>query len=304
MKYNTMEECFGNLNENIFYSIENTDLDEFFATLDKIDGPTIVTGVGGSSVVATFLAKILREKKHIIATFMSPRDLEYMDLGSYQNVVSCSYSGGNVGVTASFNNNLNHYLLTGHPKDFAENIVYNMKEEMSYVSISATMVPLSLLFLYYTDNNLDLLKEILDSDIDTPSKKDIYEVIYGYESQTAATMLDSCFIESGIAACALHDKYNYCHGRINLSRKKMSGVIYFRSNNELDEVITDTIPKLYDEITTIDCRYDDTVINDFYLTLISLKFIHAVALNNGVDVSDMKELLINDVFYLFKGKMK
>lgn len=304
MIYDKMNDCFDSLYANILYGINYTDLPAFFKKLDEIEGATIVTGVGGSSVVARFLAKVLREKKHIIATAITPRDLEYMDLGEYRNVIACSYSGNNIGVDASFDNDLNRYLLTGHAKDGVENILYEMRKEESYVSVSATMVPLSLLFLYYTDRNTNLLKEIIDDNIRTTSKKDIYEVIYGYESETAATMLESCLTESGMGACVLHDKYNFCHGRINLSRKKLSTAIFFRSDNELDDTIANHLDEIYGEAITIGSRYEDAVINDFHHTLLSLKLIHSLAETYDIDISDMKELPINDIFYLFKGKMK
>ena len=62
MNYDRMEDCFTTLNEKIFYGLDHSDLNEIFYILDEIKGPTLVCGVGGSSIVATFLAKVLREK--------------------------------------------------------------------------------------------------------------------------------------------------------------------------------------------------------------------------------------------------
>ena len=45
------------------------------------------------------------------------------------------------------------------------------------------------------------------------------------------------------------------------------------------------------------------MINDYYMTLMSLKLIRDIALNKGKDISDMNELGDNDVFYLFNGEM-
>ena len=178
-----------------------------------------------------------------------------------------------------------------------------MPKELSYVSISATLVPLNLLFLYYCDD-YDLLKEILNKEISSASNNDSYEVISGYETQTASIILESSFIESGMASCILHDKYNFCHGRINNSRRADSDLIFFKGNNELDEMLEENLPNHFRKIITIEKEYEDDVINDFYATLLSMKLIRDIAQNKHRDISDMDELEDNDVFYLFNGKMK
>ena len=303
MIFDKMDDCFRTLNEKVDKAIQDSDLEKLFAMLDEIEGPTLVCGVGGSSVVATYLAKVLREKKHIITDFVSPRDLFYMDLQPYQNVIAVSYSGNNIGAQAILHTDLNKYLFTGYPREGVNNLVYQMPKELSYVSISATLVPLSLLFLYYC-NDYDLLNEILNKEISSASNNDTYEVISGYETQTASVILESSFIESGMASCILHDKYNFCHGRINHSRRAHSDLIFFKGNNELDEMLKKNLPNHFRKIITIEKEYEDDVINDFYATLLSMKLIRDIAQNKHRDISDMDELEDNDVFYLFTGKMK
>lgn len=303
MTYDTMEYCFESLNEKIDYTLNNTNLSDIFNTLLSIKGPTLVCGVGGSSVVAHFLAKVLREKNKIIATFTFPRDLEYMSLQGYENVIAVSYSGNNIGVDEIYKTNLNKYLFTGNPKENTNNMVYTMPKEASYVSIGATFIPLTILYLYY-NNNLDIVKQVLDCDITTSSDNTQYEVLYGKETSTAATLLESSIIEAGFGSCVLHEKYNYCHGRINVTRNCNSDLIMYRSNNELDDLLYDNLKKYYTNIITIDRKYDDEVTNDYYSSYISLRLIKAIATNKKTDISDMKELSDNDVLYLFKGKMK
>ena len=302
MIFDSMQECFSSLNDKIFYALDHTDLSSVFNSLDEIQGPTLVCGVGGSSVVAAFLAKVLREKKHMIATFVYPRDLNYMDLRAYENVISVSYSGNNIGVDVSLKTDLKKYLFTGHPRNEMTDILYTMKKEQSYVSISATMVPLSILLMYYK-NDRKLLKEILEDKISTSSNAFIYEVLSGYESQTAAVLLESSLIESGMGACVVHDKYNFCNGRINLSRHKQSDLIFFKSDNPLDEMLYNQLQSHYPSIITLNRKYDDLLIHDYHMTLLSLKLIHQIALNKGKDISAMDELPDNDVFYLYHGEM-
>jgi hypothetical protein len=302
MNYDKMNDCFATLKDKVEYAIANTDLDLFFRKLDEIEGPTLVCGVGGSSVVASFLAKVLREKKHIVSTFAFPRDLKYMDLTPYRNVISVSYSGNNIGAEVMFQTDLKKYLLTGNERDDCDNIVYHMIREDSYVSISATIVPLSLILLWYR-NDPDIVREILNEEIRSDSDNSFYEVMSGYETSTASVMLESSITESGMAACVVHDKYNYCHGRINLSRHSNADLIFFKMDNELDDLLYENLKNHFRKIITISRKYEDDVINDYYATLISLKLIREIANNKGTDISDMKELADNDVFYRFNGEM-
>ncbi len=302
MNYDKMNDCFATLKDKVEYAIANTDLDLFFRKLDEIEGPTLVCGVGGSSVVASFLSKVLREKKHIISTFAFPRDLKYMDLTPYRNVISVSYSGNNIGAEVMFQTDLKKYLLTGNERDDCDNIVYHMIREDSYVSISATIVPLSLILLWYR-NDPYIVREILNEEIRSDSDNSFYEVMSGYETSTASVMLESSITESGMAACVVHDKYNYCHGRINLSRHSDGDLIFFRMDNELDDLLYENLKNHFRKIITISRKYEDDVVNDYYATLISLKLIREIANNKGTDISDMKELADNDVFYRFNGEM-
>ena len=303
MQYEKMMDCFASLSDRVDYAIENTDLKKVFETLNEIKGSTLVCGVGGSAVVGVYLAKILREKRHLLATFVYPRDLCYMNISGYENVISVSYSGNNIGVDVLKGKRLNKYLLTGNPKKGFKNIVYKMQPELSYVSISATIVPLSILTLYYK-NDPKLVKEIVNIETGLTSGDDHFEVMSGYETLTAATLIESSLVESGMATCLLHEKYNYCHGRINITKVLDSDMIFFKMNNELDEVLYETLYKYYDNIICIERRYKDDIINDFCDCVIGLKLIRNIALAKNCDISDMKEIPDNDVLYLFKGKMK
>ena len=298
-----MTDCFETLSDKVAYALDNSDLDSIFETLDEIQGPTLISGVGGSAIVGTYLAKVLREKKHIIATFVYPRDLCYMDVSGYENIIGVSYSGNNIGVDALKIRRLNKYLLTGHPRKGFTNIVYTMKPEISYVSISATIVPLSILTLYYK-NRPALIKEIVDIETGLTSTDDHFEIMSGYETSTAATLLESSLVESGMATCLVHDKYNYCHGRVNITKTLDSDLIFFRMDNELDETLYNTLQNYYDNIICIERRYKDDVINDFCDCILGLKLIRNIALAKNCDISDMKEIPDNDVLYRFAGKMK
>ena len=303
MKYDKMEECFNSLNDKVRYSIENSDLDSIFTTLSSIKGPTLICGVGGSAIVGTYLTKVLREKNHILTTFVYPRDLLYMDLNTYENVIAVSYSGNNIGVDVIYDLPLNKYLFTGNIRDNVTNIVYKMLPEMSYVSIAATIVPLTLITLYYR-NDTSLIEEILSTQTNLTSSNDHFEILTGYETITASTLLESSLVESGMATCLVHEKYNYCHGRINITRVLDSDLIFFKMDNELEDEMYNTLKKYYRNILLIDRKYEDDIINDYYASVLSLKLIRNIANSKNYDISDMKELVDNDVLYRFNGKMK
>ena len=303
MIYDSMKDCFNTMEEKAADAIGRNDLTEIFTGLDQIKGPVLVTGVGGSAVVAVFLAKILREKNHVLASYCSPRDLLYMDLSCYEDILSVSYSGNNIGVDAALTTGKNCYLFTGHPREGFRNIVYQMQQEISYVSINATIVPMSLLFLYYCQDE-KLLFDILGKEIKDSCTNDQYEVLSGYESSTAAAIFESSIIESGIGNCVVHDKYSYCHGRLNITRNTHSDLIFYRNHSPLDKMLQENLKHHYNRIITLDCKYEDPIINDFYLTLLSLKLVRNIATEKNIDISNMKEFEDNDVFYRFNGKMK
>jgi hypothetical protein len=298
-----MNDCFASLGDKIDYALEHSNLEEIFRRFDELNGTTLISGVGGSAIVGTYLAKVLREKRHIIATFAYPRDLICMDVSGYENIIAVSYSGNNIGVDVLKDLPLKKYLFTGNPKSGFENIVYRMLPEISYVSISATMVPLSIIALYYR-NDPELIKTIISKETTISSDNDHYEVMSGYETLTATTLIESSLVESGMATCLLHEKYNYCHGRVNITKVLNSDLIFFKSNSELDDTLYNTLSRYYKNIIRIERNYEDDVINDFYCCLIGLKLIRNIALRKDCDISDMKEIPDNDVLYRFNGKMK
>lgn len=303
----TMEYCFSRLEKRIYDAIEHTDIEKLFNNLKEINGPTIATGVGGSGIVSNYFCKVISAKNRIICTDITPRDLLYKPLSGYRNVVACSYSGKNIGVKASFSNDLKKYLFSINSVEGAVPLQYKVgDEEESFVSVAGTLIPMSLLFLYYTDYNLDLLKEILSSDFNwdhLPSSR-VVEVLYGYEQCTAAKLLESTMTEGSLAAPVLHDKYDYCHGRCKLNDYQSNDLIYFSADNELDTLFAKELPLFYDSVTVLSSRYSDNVINDFYLSYASLLLCRKMAESEGKDLSKKIVPEISEKLYLFSGQLK
>ena len=106
-----MYQNFDLLIDRVISSLRKTDLLHIKQLLEQIKTPTLISGVGGSSVVSNYASKVLSSKNNIITTKVEPRDLKYFKLDNYDNILCCSYSGNNYGVYTSFDYNLIHYLL-------------------------------------------------------------------------------------------------------------------------------------------------------------------------------------------------
>ena len=288
----------------VLESLENTNLEDFFNKLASIKEPTIVTGVGGSSIVATFLAKVLNEKNHIIATFKFPRELKLMDLSGYKNVIAVSYSGRNIGVDASFDNELNKYLLSGSTRQGINSLQYTVLDEgYSYVSMAGTFIPLSIILMYYK-YDLDLVKEILsvNRDYDLDDAK-IYEIMTSNKSETACAMLESTMVEGSLVAPVIHEKYNYCHGRTMFNYCYQNPLIYFDDDSDLDKLFKDNLFATYRKVIMMERKYNDSVIDDYYQTYLCLLLCMKISKLQGKDMSMKSVPDISEIVYTYKGNM-
>ena len=269
-----MKENFEKLERRVLDSLCNSDLERINYELSKIDGPTLVSGVGGSSVVSEYASKILNRKNSIITKNMEPRDFGYMDLNLYKNVLACSYSGNNYGVELAFLNNLKHYLLASkeNTNDNIINLTYSCLDyEKSFISLAATLIPCSILLNYYLDNNKEAIINSLERySYNFDVNCDAYEIFSGIETSTASKYLESTMIESGIGIPIVHDKYSYCHGRSTISIIKNNIAIYFNGNTELDKLLLKELPKYYKDIIVIDFNNN---LFDEYLLLIKCMYL-------------------------------
>lgn len=302
MKKLNMYQNFELLVDRVINCLTKTDLIEIKEILSNIKDNTLVSGVGGSSVVSLFASKVLEEKNDIIAKCVQPRDFNYINLSRFTNVLSCSYSGLNYGVDTSFYNNLVHYLLSSKRREGVNNITYNIENDMeeSFISLSATLIPMAILLSYYLDNNIDIIYDILNSKLDfTIEYSNVYEILTGYETSTASRYLDSTLTEAGLAIPAIHDKYDYCHGRSTIARDNDTVRILLNSNTELDRIFIDELDSLY----ILERKYCDDIVNDFYLTYMCMLLTKEIAHMKNKDLSIVDYLQVVKKLYRFKGEM-
>lgn len=304
-----MEENFKLLFDRIIDTLETTDLIKIKKQLENIKGNTIFVGSGGSKVVATFASKVLNG-----SNVKSSRDLNYMDLNNIDNIMIFSYSGIGYTIENLLKNNKKIYLFTNGNKEYenVENIKYNssLKKEHSFISLASTLMPMTILYNYYKNLEINHLKLILNDMFEKAKNiniesNNVYEILTGYDTLTASTYLESTMVESGIAVPIIHDKYDYCHGRTTTSYKSHNGLIYYENTKELDKLLLENLSKYYTEIIKIEKYYsDDFVIdNDYYATIKSMYLTKKLAENKQIDLSKIEYSPLVKKLYYFKGEM-
>ena len=304
-----MEENFKLLFDRIIDTLEKTDLIKIKNQLENIKGNTVFIGSGGSKVVATFASKILNG-----SNVKSSRDLNYMGLNNIDNIMIFSYSGIGYTIENLLKNNKKIYLFTNGNREYenVENIKYNssLKSEHSFISLASTLMPMTILYNYYKNLEINHLKLILNDMFEKAKNiniesNNVYEILTGYDTLTASTYLESTMVESGIAVPIIHDKYDYCHGRTTTSYKSHNGLIYYENTKELDKLLLDNLSKYYTEIVKIEKYYsDDFVIdNDYYATIKSMYLTKKLAENKQIDLSKIEYSPLVKKLYYFKGEM-
>lgn len=299
-----MQENFDILSDRVLDALNKTNLEETRSILSSIKTPTIVTGVGGSKVVAVFTSKILASKNKIISTCLEPRDLLHTPVTGYDNVLSCSYSGTNFGVQTSFQNELNKYLLSSTRVPNITNITYetSLPKEKSFISLAATLIPMTIMLDYYLDGS-DIVPEILNQDTPLIEPHPVYEIASGIDTSTAHTYLESTMVEAGLAIPIIHDKYSYCHGRSTTSYHNNHSLIYFDKDTELDRLMLEELKEYYNKIVILKSKYNDPIIDDYYLIVRSILLTKSLAEQANKDLSKVEYSPVVKKLYKYQGQM-
>ena len=185
-----MKVNFKFLKERVVDSLNNTDLEYIRSELSQLRDSTIFSGVGGSSVVSEFGAKVISAKNDIIAINGEPRDFIYSK-NKYANVIACSYSGNNYGTELSFDNNSKKYLLSNNSFE-DKSITYlkydtTLDKERSFISLGATLIPISILMNYYLDgNDTEIIDLIYERKYNFKIESEVYEIFSGYDTSSAS----------------------------------------------------------------------------------------------------------------------
>ena len=303
MQYN-----FNLLKDRVLDALEKTDLEYIRYELFKLKEPTITSGVGGSYVVSEFLAKVLNKKNKIISTNTEPRDLIYKTNEGYKNIISCSYSGNNYGVVLSFSNNLKKYLLSNN--SFNNNLITYLKydtsiePEKSFISLGATMLPISIVLDYYLDGNFEKINENMQVyNYNFDAQNCVYEIFSGFDTNVTSTYLESTLMESGIGIPIVHDKYDYCHGRSTLSINHNNIAIYINRNTELDKLLLEELKKYYKEIVIIKSKFNDYILDDYQMLWQAMYLTKYIAEKQNKDLSKVLHSPITKKLYRYNGEL-
>lgn len=285
-----MQNNFEFLKDRIVDSLSYTDLDYINNELSKLNEPTLFSGVGGSNVVSEFGSKVINIKNNIVSINSEPRNFLYQNNIPFKNVIACSYSGNNYGIELSFRNSLKKYLLSNNSFN-DDNVTYlkyntNIPKENSFISLGATLIPVSILLSYYLnkDNNL-ILDCIEELPFNFKPTSNIYEIFSGYDTSTASKYLESTMVESGIGIPVVHDKYSYCHGRSTLGYNYNATAIYYNRNTEFDKMMLEELKKYYNLIITIDSKFKDQILDDYQMLIQSMYLSKYIAEKNLIDLS-------------------
>lgn len=306
-----MKENFDLLFERIIDTLNESDLEEIKRKLENIKGNSIVIGAGGSAVVASFASKVLD-----IPEIRSSRDLNYMKLDRIDNILVCSYSGKGKVIENTKDTEKNIYVLTNGEQvyDYTSVLKYDnsIKKEKSFISLASTLMPMIILYQYAKAEDKEQIKNTLEDmfkkaqDIQVGDNK-VYEIIGGYDTESAMKYLESTMIESGIAIPIVHDKYDFCHGRTTTSYKNSNehGLIYFDSGKELDKILLEKLKDYYNEIIVIEKYNEDdkSIDNDLFATIKSMYLTKQLAENKDMDLSEVDHSPLTKVLYKFNGEM-
>ena len=288
-----MQVNFELLKERVVDSLNNTDLDFIGNELCKLNEPTLFSGVGGSSVVSEFGAKVINTKNGIVSVNSEPRYFIYRNNIAFKNVVACSYSGNNYGVELSFLKNLKKYLLSNNSFDDSDvtYLKYNttIDKEKSFISLGATLIPVSILMDYYLNGkNNSVLDTIEKTSFDFDLESDIYEIFSGYDTSTSSKYLESTMVESGIGIPIVHDKYSYCHGRSTFGINYNCTAIYYNRNTEFDKMMLEELKKYYRRIIIIDSKFKDQILDDYQMLIQSMYLTKCIAEKKSKDLSKVE----------------
>lgn len=285
-----MKVNFEYLKGRIVDAFDNTDTEYINYELSKLDKPTLVSGVGGSSVVSDFGTKVLSTKNSIITRNTEPRDMIYMNSSVYSNIVACSYGGSNYGVELSFNNELKKYLLSRNRNDGVVNLQYNttIDNERSFISLGATLIPVSILINYYMNGDMSFLDDIEERVFSFDTECEVYEIFSGYDTSATSKYLESTMVESGIGVPIVHDKYSYCHGRSTMSINSNSIAIFLNRNTELDRLLLSEISGYYKNVIVIDGKYKDMVLDDYQMLVQAMYLTKFIAESKSKDLSKVE----------------
>jgi hypothetical protein len=308
MQYN-----FEILLERIVDSLNISDLRKIHDLLFQIQESVICVGNGGSSVVSEFANVLFNSYNGCATKTLDPRDLLYHNNNAYKNVFISSYSGENYGVETAFKNNCTKYLFSTKDLDSKRirSITYksDLLKEKSFISLGATMMPISILLSYYKEGTVQEIIEKVYNKCNNLEFDDInsnnFDCLSGFESSVATKFIESTFVEAGLGNVIVHNRYDFCHGRTTLPYHDQNRtLIFFKvDDSDLTKLELECAKELYEKIIILESDYKDPILNNFDLTMQAMFLAKKIAEEKSKDLSAVEYSPVVKKLYYFKGTM-
>ena len=182
-------------------------------------------------------------------------------------------------------------------------MIYNVQDkEHSFISLSATIIPCSILLNYYLGNEIyQIIDNMKDYKFNFDVNCDVFELFTGLETSTASKYLESTMVESGIGIPVVHDKYSYCHGRSTLSTVYNNIAIYFNLNSELDKLLINELSNCYKDVIVLNAS--NNPISEFDLLLECMYLTKYIAEKKNKDLSGVDYNPVVKKLYRYKGTL-
>ena len=304
-----MDENFKLLNERIYAANRIVTRDYLIDKLKDIKGTLITTGSGGSYPVSHYASLIMEDVNKCFVRNVYPRGVNRLNPDC---LMTFSYSGFTPSIlqalqftpsrrkilfTTSENNEISKY----------ENICYGGDIEHSFISIASTFIPMSLLYNYggYNVPLETILEEPKTYDLrGSISDFKTVEIFSGVETNTAAYVLQSGLVESGMAYSIVHEKNNYAHGCATLNYKNKTDLCIYLVNDktEYDTVMEEVVLPNYDNVIVMKSIYSG-LIAEFDLALKAMYLLRDMATIKDIDLSLVDSPKSMKKIYSFNGKM-
>lgn len=300
-----LEEIVLGLENKVRESLKYADLNGIFRELTDIKDPSITLGVGGSKVCSLYLEKVLERKNGVIVRDIDIDEFFENNYNSYKNMLVVSYSGKNHGVKSLMKvDGFKKYLLTSRRSKIKDEILLRYENDeriKSFISIEDMFIPLAIILSYHLGTAI-LPSRLFEMESFNFIFKDRVDIIFDYESRTAAKFLEVSLVESGVAHVTLHTKYSLCHGRSNTISSFDSLVVYFSSrDSDIDRMFENNLPKITNNMVLLKSMEKDKIVGDFSLTWKVLCLINYISKEFGKEFVSVKYNKIIPTIYNFKG---
>lgn len=305
------------------------------------NGTCAFLGSGGSRAAACLAAKVVNELYSNTTLFLNPRDMMYRNNKDIKNVYAFSYSGTSPDIVYVLNNlDTRCTIITKQKEEKVKlkyinpdvnvisycNALHAQGRERVFLSFEGTVAPATLFAKLYFDsknnnlsfeefvlNRFEYWKEYFDKYFKENKKelsralekKNVIDVFYGDNVDTASFDLESKLTESGIYRIDMHEKKNFSHGRFIVNEHFCSDAIIYLKTSKKDnyeEKLINYLNKNSNMVITIESQYEG-LMAEYDLLIAVQYFVANISKLLNVDLSKPDYTEDSMVIYKYSGKL-